>query len=437
MNYELFRIFVPTNDFKMQLPQDFILQMQTILGIEELQQLLLAIDTPSPTTIRINPAKADRTMLGCTEAEHVSWCDEGVYLPFRPTFTLDPLFHAGAYYVQEASSMFIAHLLRQYVGDSDVTALDLCAAPGGKSTLMQACLSAGSTLVANEIMPKRAWILRENISKWGGGNVMVTNNRPEDFFRLRDVFDLILCDVPCSGEGMFRKDEGAIRDWSLQNVEMCAQRQRDIVAAIWDCLRPDGLMIYSTCTYNTHEDEENVRWISQELGADILPCNPLPQWNIVGNLLDDTFPCCHFFPHRIQGEGFFCAILRKHGSHDSLTPSIRNSVTPLLAKHLRLLPDPLVTSLPLGGFCPPITGEPKGVQRPLIGGGLNVEVDHDTALRYLRGEAITLPPDTPRGLVTITHRQLPLGPAKNIGTRANNLYPKEWRIRMQIERTKD
>ena len=264
-------------------------------------------------------------------------------------------------------------------------------------------------------MPKRAWILRENISKWGGENVVVTNNRPEDFKRFREAFDLILCDVPCSGEGMFRKDEGAIRDWSLQNVAMCAQRQRDIVETIWPCLRPGGLMIYSTCTYNTHEDEENVLWISQELGADILPCNPLPEWNVVGNLLDDTFPCCHFLPHRVQGEGFFCAILRKQGTTEPRIPSIRDSVTPLLAKHLRILPDPLFS---LNGQCSMVNVE--------------IEVDHPTALRYLHGEALVLPPDTPRSIIVITHRHLPLGLVKNVGNRANNLYPKEWRIRKQV-----
>ena len=391
-----------------ELSKDFIAQMRNLIGEDELQQLLEALEGPSPTTIRINPAKANRDFLGCAEAPAVPWCAEGVYLADRPSFTLDPLFHAGAYYVQEASSMFIAHLLRQYVGDTDVTALDLCAAPGGKSSLMQACLSAGSSLIANEIMPKRAWILRENISKWGGDNVVVTNNRPEDFRRMREVFDLILCDVPCSGEGMFRKDEGAIRDWSLQNVEMCAERQRDIVETIWPCLRPGGLMIYSTCTYNTLEDEENVRWISQELGADILPCNPQPEWNVVGNLLDDTFPCCHFFPHRIQGEGFFCAILRKHGEQKPLT-SNRSTLT---TKYLRILPDPLTAN-----------------RSTLIA----IDVDHPTALRYLHGEAIVLPPDVPKGEVFITYRGLPLGLVKNVGNRANNLYPKEWRIRMQVD----
>ena len=396
----------------MILPQDFIRQMQDILGPDELQQLLTVIDRPSPTTIRINPAKADLAMLGYEQAEQVPWCAEGVYLSSRPTFTLDPLFHAGAYYVQEASSMFIAHLLREYVGSTDVSALDLCAAPGGKSTLLQSCLSAGSTLIANEIMPKRAWILRENISKWGGGNVLVTNNRPEDFRRMHNVFDLILCDVPCSGEGMFRKDEGAVRDWSLQNVEQCAERQRNIVATIWDCLRPGGLMIYSTCTYNTREDEENVRWIRDELGADILPCRAHPDWNVVGNLLDDQFDCCHFFPHHIQGEGFFCAILRKHGDAD---PSVRHAASPLTDKQLRQLR---------------ILTDPLDVQQPSVA---SVDLDRETALRYLRGEALTLPPDTPRGIVTVTHQQLPLGPVKNIGSRANNLYPKEWRIRMQIE----
>ena len=399
----------------MLLPHDFITQMRNLIGEDELQRLLEALEGPSPTTIRINPAKADRTMLGLAQAEQVPWCAEGVYLSERPSFTLDPLFHAGAYYVQEASSMFIAHLLREYVGDADVTALDLCAAPGGKSTLLQACLSAGSTLIANEIMPKRAWILRENISKWGGDNVQVTNNRPEDFRKLREVFDLILCDVPCSGEGMFRKDEGAIHDWSLQNVEMCAQRQRDIVETIWPCLRPGGLMIYSTCTYNSREDEENVRWIRDELGADILPCNPLPEWNVVGNLIADDFPCCHFFPHRVQGEGFFCAILRKHDEPNR--KSLTSHLSPLTSlplegvRSLRLLPNPLTSHLS------PLTSK---------------DVDHPTALRYLRGEALTLPSDTPRGIVAITYHQLPLGQVKNIGSRANNLYPKEWRIRKQI-----
>ena len=399
----------------MLLPHDFITQMRNLIGEDELQRLLEALEGPSLTTIRINPAKADRTMLGLAQAEQVPWCAEGVYLSERPSFTLDPLFHAGAYYVQEASSMFIAHLLREYVGDADVTALDLCAAPGGKSTLLQACLSAGSTLIANEIMPKRAWILRENISKWGGDNVQVTNNRPEDFRKLREVFDLILCDVPCSGEGMFRKDEGAIHDWSLQNVEMCAQRQRDIVETIWPCLRPGGLMIYSTCTYNSREDEENVRWIRDELGADILPCNPLPEWNVVGNLIADDFPCCHFFPHRVQGEGFFCAILRKHDEPNR--KSLTSHLSPLTSlplegvRSLRLLPNPLTSHLS------PLT---------------SIDVDHPTALRYLRGEALTLPSDTPRGIVAITYHQLPLGQVKNIGSRANNLYPKEWRIRKQI-----
>ena len=169
-------------------------------------------------------------------------------------------------------------------------------------------------------------------------------------------------------------------------------------------------MIYSTCTYNTLEDEENVRWIAQELGADILPCNPQPAWNVVGNLLDDTFSCCHFFPHRVQGEGFFCAILRKHGSHDSVSPLSLNSA---ITKQLRILPDPLFPSSPQEGWA-------------------DCEVDSSTALRYLHGEALVLGPDVPKGQVVITYRGLPLGLVKNIGTRANNLYPKEWRIRKTI-----
>lgn len=228
---------------------------------------------------------------------------------------------------------------------------------------------------------------------------------------MKGVFDLILCDVPCSGEGMFRKDPDSINQWSLHNVDMCSKRQRDIVSAIWGCLKPGGLMIYSTCTYNTKENEENVKWISLNLGADILPCPALGKWDITQNLMaDETFDCMHFMPHKQKGEGFFCAILRKDEEDDEQLCKSVNMKKLLSGLHVLDTEDRTKECV----AC--------------------VDVDKQTALQYLRGEALTLPTDTPKGLVTITYKQMPLGKAKNIGNRANNIYPKEWRIKKQINR---
>ena len=396
----------------MTLPQSFIDEMTRTLGPDEAQRLFDSLSTAQPTSVRRNPRKmnadAEQALQAMLEGStEVEWCREGRRLCQRPSFTMDPLFHAGAYYVQEASSMYVAHLINTYVRERDVTALDLCAAPGGKSTVLLSRLSEGSQLIANEVMPKRAQVLRENLSKWGARNVWVTNNRVSDFSRMREVFDLIVCDVPCSGEGMFRKDETAVSEWSTDNVEMCVERQRDIVETIWPCLKPGGLMIYSTCTFNSHEDEENVEWIERTLGAQALPCPAEPDWGIVGNLLPGgTAPCAHFFPHHVVGEGFFCALLRKEGEDE--TPRV--PLTDRMLRPLHILP----------------------LERFDEGSVATVDVDRPTALQFLHGEALRLPADTPRGIVTITYCHLPLGQAKNIGNRANNLYPKEWRIRKQV-----
>lgn len=394
--------------------------MQDLLDDSSMEEFVFALGLTPPTSIRLNTRKiTEEATKELTETFHLSeanripWCEDGYYLDSRPQFTMDPLFHAGAYYVQEASSMYISRLLRHYIGTRNVSVLDLCAAPGGKSTLLLSELSEGSTLVANEIIPKRASILCENISKWDYTNVTVTNNRPEDFSRMKEVFDLILCDVPCSGEGMFRKDPDSISQWSPHNVDMCSKRQRDIICAIWDCLKPEGLMIYSTCTYNTKENEENVRWIRQNLGAEILSCPTLDTWNITRNLMHgETFDCLHFMPHKQNGEGFFCAILKKEGEHDGQRHSGATHISDKMMSRLHTL----------------------DIEDKTVGCVALVDVDRQTALQYLRGEVLTLSPDTPKGLVTITYRHMPLGKVKNIGTRANNLYPKEWRIRKQLNR---
>lgn len=398
----------------MQMPADFEALMRQQLGPEEYEALAEALAGDPVVSVRLNRHKPAEVFAG---AESVPWCPDGRYLTQRPQFTLDPLLHAGCYYVQEASSMFISHLLRtHFQPPAGALCLDLCAAPGGKSTLLLNDLPSDALLIANEPVRQRAHILRENIIKWGSPNAMVTSNYAADFQPLGAVFDLILCDAPCSGEGMFRKDPDSIGEWSLKNVEICWQRQRQIVADIWPTLRDGGLFIYSTCTYNHFEDEDNVRWIADELGADILPLCDRPEWGIVNG---------HFYPHRTRGEGFFAAVLHKHGDARAKTLDPKK-----LHRHLNIL---------LEGIEPGRVVDKKGTVEPSQSQAMSWTADHsrwpsveltqEDALNYLRTEALHLPADTPRGYVLLTYQHHPLGFCKNIGNRANNLYPAEWRIR--------
>ncbi|KAA6307840.1 Ribosomal RNA small subunit methyltransferase F, partial [termite gut metagenome] len=262
----------------------FTKQMRTLLGDEDYDKFIRALQMPAPASVRFNTWKTDSLLLSVFHSQldkEIPWCSAGYYLKQRLTFTFDPLFHAGCYYVQEASSMFLEQAIRQYV-QTPVVMLDLCAAPGGKSTHVQSLLPEGSLLVANEIIRSRSHVLAENLTKWGYLNLIVTNNDPADFTPLTDFFDVILADVPCSGEGMFRKNTEAINEWSLENVELCRRRQRRIISDIWTCLKPEGILIYSTCTYNTKENEENVQWMQQELGAEPLSVDISDHWNITG-----------------------------------------------------------------------------------------------------------------------------------------------------------
>ncbi|MGZ3814731.1 MAG: hypothetical protein ACXVJN_23130 [Mucilaginibacter sp.] len=207
----------------------------------------------SPTSIRLNPFKIS----SIKGDSRVPWCNEGFYLDSRPSFTFDPLFHAGCYYVQEASSMFIDHILHYINKDSDgIKVLDLCAAPGGKSTLINSALKSNDLLVANEIIKTRVPVLTDNLTRWGTSNSIVTNNDPKDFGRLKGFFDIILVDAPCSGSGMFRKDPAAMNEWSEANVNLCHQRQERILADIYPSLKEDGYLIYSTCSYSVEENED-------------------------------------------------------------------------------------------------------------------------------------------------------------------------------------
>ena len=291
----------------------------------------------------------------------------------------------------------------------------MCAAPGGKSTAMRTVLPEGSTLISNEPIPTRAQILLENITKWGWPDCIVTNNYPRDFRKAKARFDLILCDVPCSGEGMFRKDPNSISEWSLQNVEKCWRLQREIVADAWECLNPGGILIYSTCTFNIKENEENVRWIIDTYDAEALTIPTEPSWNITGSLLPGfDAPVYRFIPGITRSEGLFVCVMRKRGERLEVRGK-RNDMRQI--QGLKILDLSQIQGL---SNLSPLTPHPSPLTIPL---------SYSDALRYLRGEALVLPADTPRGIVTVTYKGFPLGPVKNIGNRANNLYPKPWRIK--------
>lgn len=484
----------------MNLPASFIESTRTLLGNDEYEKLASALRQEPPVSIRLNNEKlkaangvsfhqADDaapfrlSAFNCPLAK-VPWSSEGYYLDERLTFTFDPLFHAGCYYVQEASSMFVEQVIRQYVAEP-VVMLDLCAAPGGKSTHARSVLPAGSLLVANEVIRSRSQVLAENLTKWGHPDVVVTNNDPADFSALPAFFDVILTDVPCSGEGMFRKDPVAVEEWSPENVTICWQRQRRIIADIWPSLKPGGILIYSTCTYNIKEDEENVRWIQQEFGAESLEPDIREEWNITGSLSDGVCGY-HFFPHKTKGEGFFLAALRKPetggeesysfpkgkspkkkdkkggGGTSSSPVSKENMLTAgswlnnenadryvLSAENTEILAFPQRYTDELAAMKQHLKVVQAGVSIGEVKGkdlipahALSMcvsllrqdvfateEITYEQAIAYLRKEAIALPATAPRGYILLTYRNIPLGFVKNIGNRANNLYPQEWRIR--------
>ena len=415
----------------------------------------------SPLTSQFSPLTSHLSVLN-SQFEPVPWCRHGYYLAARPNFTFDPLFHAGCYYVQEAASMFLDEVLRQHlwprnlstplpgrVGQGEsLLALDLCAAPGGKSTLLRSALFEDSILISNEPVRQRASILLENVQKWGYANHFVTSLYPRDIRKsLSKVFDkqsraagfdLILCDVPCSGEGMFRKDEATIREWSLQNVEKCWRLQREIVSDAWACLNDGGLLIYSTCTFNTKENEENIRWLlAEHPDAHALPVAVKSEWGITGSLLEGfTEPVYRFIPGITSSEGLFVCAIRKGrepaivrqspvGSDSADRPDCLSgpSVQPERPVRATATPRPFKRTAPSVQKLPLLEPLPLHCEGPVV------ELTYAQAMAFLRREALVLPADVPRGLVEVAFMGHPLGMVKNLGTRANNLYPKEWRIK--------
>ena len=375
---------------------EFISLLEESVGPERAGIVLKALQEEPSVSIRLNPSKLQACPF--PDATPVPWSPHAYYLKERPVFTLDPLFHAGCYYVQESSAMMVGHVFRQVLDHfgPGVSVLDLCAAPGGKTTDLAASLrerfGSSFTLLANEVMRNRYAVLRDNVRIWADDRTGTVSRDPSAFGSA-PVFDIVLADVPCSGEGMFRKDPTAVEDWTPQLPEFCAARTKRILSAIWPTLREGGVLIYSTCTFNHFENADTVRWIADSLGADVLPLSSMEPAVPAG----DGYA---MLPGLVPGEGQFVAALRKQGE-GSCSGNLFLSFN-------AEIPASSVPSYP------------------------PVEVDRDTALHYLHGDALRLPADAPLGLVTICYQGQALGPAKNIGARCNNLYPKSNRIKMNI-----
>ncbi|MCH4156605.1 MAG: rRNA cytosine-C5-methyltransferase [Muribaculaceae bacterium] len=420
------------------------------------EKLIAALENDEATTaIRINRRKCPEM----PELERVAWCENGFYLKGREAFTFDPLMHAGCYYVQDASSMILSYINKVLLNEP-VRYLDLCAAPGGKSLAALDVLPDGSILVSNEIVQTRASILKENIMKWGRTNCIVTNSDASTFGKMEGQFDVIAADVPCSGEGMMRKDEEAASQWSETLVKQCAQLQRKIVGEAWSALRHGGLLIYSTCTFNRSEDEENAEWIADELGAESIDLNMPEEWNVTKGT-GTKVHCYHFLPGTVRGEGLFVCVLQKTAEQDSRRIKTRQPAVIKAEQVKRWLKGDMALTTDSEGAIYAVESRHKdfmnaltatahvimaGTETATIKGkdavpseGLalstaidekafaTAEVDYPTAIAYLRGEAICV--EAPKGYVAITYRGQRLGFVKNLGNRANNMLPKNWRIR--------
>lgn len=447
------------------LPDKFIERIKLQNYIDS-GSLIKALGEPSPVSIRINPAKWDRRPVA---SEPVPWSSRGFYLDRRPLYTPDPMFHAGCYYPQEASSMFIEQLFRSgLIGQGPLRILDLCAAPGGKTTHLSSLAGPEALIVANDAIRTRARILAENVTKWGVPNTVVTWNDPSAFSRLEGFFDVILIDAPCSGEGMFR-DSTAVSEWSEDNACHCSLRQRRILMDAWPALKEDGLLVYSTCTFNPSENEENIIWLAGKQNAESIRPD-IPEYEGITEISLGNIRGFGFHPGRIKGEGLFISVLRKRESTGNVPKGFRGS------KNLRPSKDDLRKAQSLSIF------DSAGVlsrgnelfyfpgsvsEYELLAGTLRLvkqgtgistikgrdylpshelalstgiranafpsaELTYEQAVRYLKREELK-DVSVPAGWVLVTLQSVILGFVNNIGRRLNNYYPPEWRIRMAVD----
>lgn len=426
------------------------------------------------TSVRFNAGKYER-LAGLSNITHpffnlnepIPWCEYGFYLDERPRFTFDPLLHAGAYYVQEASSMFLWQALKQlFERDATIKVLDLCAAPGGKSTLL-ASFFKNAFVVSNEVIKTRANILYENLTKWGSANVVITNNDAADFKRLKNYFDLVVIDAPCSGSGLFRKDEEAIEEWSENNVNLCSQRQQRILADVYASLKDEGILIYSTCSYSEEEDEDILDWIKDNFHVESLKLDIEQEWNIAEtNSKHHKAFGYRFWPHLLKGEGFFIAAFQKTENNGPLkqttSPLIQatNKEIDLLQQYLTgdgwlfFKQQNIIRTIhkqwqhDVAALQKNLYLKKAGIQLGEIKGNdlvphhelalsttqndniFKIELDETQALQYLRKKDVLIQ-SMQKGWALCTYKNFPLGWIKILHNRVNNYYPTEWRIRKE------
>jgi 16S rRNA C967 or C1407 C5-methylase (RsmB/RsmF family)/NOL1/NOP2/fmu family ribosome biogenesis protein len=419
------------------------------------EQLIHALDQPSPISIRINPRKA--TAKDTSAMRPVSWCTMGYYLEERPSFTLDPSYHAGVYYAQEAASMVLSDLIKHLDLPEGTRVLDLCAAPGGKTSAMLDALPSNSVVLANEINRHRSNILAENLGKWGVYNILVSNDSPEAFSDLVDCFDVVLVDAPCSGEGMFRKDKNARSEWKPDSPAFCGARQTEILSHVVQSLKPGGYLIYATCTFNQLENEDQITQVLADGSFELV------SWNAPSACVSGRNNLGHYFlPGVTESEGLYIAVLRKKGtlipseedelglvSKDAPFGIIHSENQVLIEERtgMHLLSKGAISLLK--SIDSPLRIIKKGVKIaeqtpkgwipyhelaliPSISSNIKaIELTEREALQYLRGETFPVQAQE-SGFYMVTYNEMGIGFVKHLGNRFNNLYPKEWRIRMQL-----
>lgn len=451
------------------IPNALLKALEGIRGFEHDSFLQVHASGAQVTSVRLNPAKQPDEALASDAhfllESRVPWCPSGYYLAERPSFTFDPLFHAGTYYVQEASSMFVWQMLQQVVGaPAQQKVLDLCAAPGGKTTLLASYFPEGM-IVANEVIRARAAVLVENVAKWGTGQVVVTNNDPAHFKPLENYFDVIVADAPCSGSGLFRKDPAAMGEWSEDNVALCSQRQQRILADIYPALKENGILIYSTCSYSRQENEYMLDWMINEFDLESCAITLEESWGIVPVASDQHKATGYrFYPDRVKGEGFFIAALRKTTGNavryvkknalvaaskqeiavvsdwlkapESLfffkqnelvlaAPEVQREHIALLQQHLYLRKAGIATGTLKGKDLVP--DHELALSLQMKESFPSVTIDKDMALQYLRKKEVTVETAV-KGWTLVKYKGSSLGWIKVLPGRVNNYYPTEWRI---------
>lgn len=450
---------------KVKLPVQLLNSLKNTAGFDEKKFVNLHNGEEKITSVRLNPFK--KTELDFNPDQKVFWCENGFYLNERPSFTFDPLFHAGCYYVQEAGSMFLEHALKNSIDLSQPLAvLDLCAAPGGKSTLINSLISEESFLISNEVIKPRAEVLAHNLNKWGTCNDAVTNCDPMVFSKISEVFDVIVADVPCSGSGLFRKQPDAINEWSPDNVNLCSTRQKRIVADCLPSLKEGGFLIYSTCSYSNEENELSVEWMIKEFDLELVKIPVEKNWNLI-----DTGLGFRFYPYLTKSEGFFCAVLRKKGISDGNHPKknkkfafeeiTKKEFEPLKDKvelkpfhkifrfqnEFKLVNESLFDFMNTYGMNVYFkkTGTTLGELKHsdflphhefaqsiyLSTSAPKIELTKEQAIAFLKKENLNIKAE--KGICLMTYKNQGLGWAKVLDNRINNYLPKEFRILSQEE----